>query len=112
MTAATNTPPQEPATYWTGEHVVCECTFTLRSGALVDPTAVFFKYTPPGLTEVVLTYTGSGPLVRVSTGLYQVDLDTTGITTGRWRERWLSTGNGAGAIERYFEVKPSMQASP
>jgi hypothetical protein len=117
MTTASNTPPQDPQTYIIGTVVTCQCIFANGYDALgapvyVDPGAVYFKYKPFGLGEVVLTYGVDAALVRISAGIYKVLLDTTGGPVGRWRERWVSTGNGAGAIERYFDVAASALPYP
>ncbi len=117
MTQASNQPPQEPASYWIGTSVTNQVEFIasyddLGDPVYVDPTNVYFKYTPHGLSELALTYGVDAALVRVSAGIYTVVLDTTSQPTGRWKVRWVSTGSAPGAIERYFEVRKSMQASP
>lgn len=85
---------------------------SLGAPIYVDPTNVYFKYTPPVGSEIVLTYGVDAALVRVSLGIYTVVIDTTGQPTGRWKVRWVSTGSNPGAIERYFEVRKSMQGMP
>jgi hypothetical protein len=117
MTIASNQPPQEPATYWIGTMVSNRAEFVsgydeFGSPIYIDPTAVYFKYTPYGQSEVVKRYGSDIEVIRVSAGIYTIELNTTGGPVGRWKTRWVSTGAGPGAVERYFEVRRSMQASP
>lgn len=117
MTQASNQPPQEVSTYWIGTSVTNQVEFITGYTAVgapiyIDPTNVYFKYTPPVGSELVLAYGVDAALVRLALGIYVVVLDTTSQPTGRWKVRWVSTGAAPGAIERYFEVRKSMQAMP
>jgi hypothetical protein len=83
----------------------------------VDPTAVAFSYAviPPGSatrsTTVVLNFTPgtSTPAVNVigklSTGIYQVWIDTTGLP-GDWTYDWTSSGTGQAAESTKMYVTP------
>lgn len=69
--------------------------FTNSAGALIDPTTVKFTYWVNDANPVVLTYGVDVGLIRVSTGVYEYDLDTTPIPVGSTvtAQAW-STGVG------------------
>lgn len=94
--------------YENGDRVRVFGTFTdtTGSGANIDPTAVRFKYQPPGSTTVTRTYGASTHIVKSTTGAYYVDLVPT--VRGIWRTRWDSSGVGTAASESQFTVKPGL----
>ena len=85
--------------------------------AFTDPTQVdFYWITPtdwastatPGPISGHLTYstsTGDPEIVRVSTGIYYVDLNAT--EEGRWRYKWSASGTVNGTFEGTYEVGES-----
>jgi type II secretory pathway pseudopilin PulG len=84
-----------------GTVAVITATFTDSTGALADPTNIFLEYAiaPPASpygTPATITFTGSsapavGTCFRLSTGAYQVWLDTT-AQPGYWVFDLESTG--------------------
>jgi len=90
--------------------------FTSISGTVVDPDIVTFQYVLPNTSPVSFTYTnGSGDpthtIVRVSTGNYYANVNTTGLA-GNWTWRWagkpgpsgLDTTHTAVAVEGVVTV--------
>lgn len=72
-----------------------------------DPTAVTFSYRNPAGTTTTLTYDTDAALVKVSAGVYYVDLDLS--TAGVWYYRFRGTGTVVAAgPDSYLEVKPSI----
>lgn len=78
---------------------------------LADPSNITFQWINPtdypstSMSGVYTYSTGTGDIVRSSTGLYYVDLNTT--EEGRWYYRWLVSGLVNGSFEGSFEVEPS-----
>jgi hypothetical protein len=94
--------------YDCGDQVIMQGTFTVAAtGALIDPTNVFFQYKAPTLPVTIVTWQfGVDPEVtNSSVGVYQVTLTVN--TTGNWHYRFYSTGTGTGAAEGAFNVKSS-----
>jgi len=81
--------------------------FQSPSGTLIDPSTVKLDVITPDNVLTTTTYGGSGPypITRVSTGIYQASLDTTG-KPGRWQYRWYATGTGQAAATNEFFVRP------
>lgn len=89
--------------YLSGNIAQFQVTFTMQAtGAVVDPTTITFKYQMNGgAFTSPWTYTSAltpsvGVIARISTGVYEVWVDTTslsGVLTGEW----VSTGTGAAA---------------
>lgn len=78
---------------------------TVPGGALIDPTAVFFRARKQNGTVIAYTYPTDVQLVRDGVGLYHVDLSTD--NPGIWKVRWYSTGTGQAAGEDRWVVAPS-----
>ena len=78
--------------------------FTGPGGVVLDPTAVTLTVTDPTGTKTI--YSG-GQVTRDATGIYHVDVDSTG-KAGTWQYEWKSTGTGqaAGGLQTVF-VDPS-----
>ncbi len=96
--------------YEVGEQVICQGVFTLVStGALVDPTNVFFQYMVPtgSATGTITTWQfGVDPEVaQLSTGVYTATINIT--RAGLWYYRWYTTGTGMAATENVFNVVSS-----
>lgn len=78
--------------------------FVNSSGALADPTTVKFYYEREDIPgETTLVYGVDGALVKESTGIYHVDLDTTS-KPGAWIYRWEGTGSVQAASRGKFTV--------
>ena len=71
-----------------------------------DPSTVTMTYIPgTGGPPVTWTY-GVGPfIVKVNTGIYTAELDTTD-TGGRWQVKWEGTGACAAVSIQGFQVVP------
>jgi hypothetical protein len=77
--------------YLVGALVTVTGTYTNhQTGALTDPTDAKVDVVSPNGTTVTYAYTDVSTLVRrVSTGIYQFDVNTTALP-GRWEYRWWS----------------------
>jgi len=94
--------------YYVGNQVICQAVFTLVStGALVDPTDVYFQVKVPEPPGTITTYHyGVDPEVaRLSVGTYTSTINIT--DDGIWYQRWYSTGTGMAAAESRIDAKPS-----
>jgi len=89
--------------YTEGDTAVCRGEFKDANGAYQDPTTVKFVFEPPGAAAVEYTYLTDSQIVRVSAGIYTVDLDTTD-KPGTWYYRFYSTGTGKAAEQNQFHV--------
>lgn len=97
--------------YDEGDLIVCTGTFIdpdnldpSGNPSPIDPTTVEFRYSvrraqgsPPG-PVMTLTYTDGtepapGQLVRIGEGVYEAQVDSTGLP-GYWTARYVSTGLG------------------
>ena len=100
-----------------GDLVRVIATFKDASDALIDPTSVSFQYKSAKTgTLVELLYGTDAALVRVSLGVYRVDIDTT-PAGGVWLWRFFSLGTGQGAMDGTFFVyqstmTPSTESDP
>lgn len=66
--------------------------FTSFAGAAVNPDIVTLQYLAPGQPLRTLTWTNptgdpSGTIVKTGTGIFQADVDTTGLP-GVWAYEW------------------------
>lgn len=92
--------------YVSGSLVRVTGTFTDVNGSLVDPTTVTLKYKVGGGSIITLTFAGGG-LTKQSTGIYYVDLDTTGFTGPNyqtWTLEWIGTGTCVSISNDTFNV--------
>ena len=83
-------------------------TFLNVSGVATDPTTVTFKYKKDAGSTTTLTYAGGG-VTKSSTGVYYVDLDTTGWAgpdTQTWVMEWIGTGTVVAIAGDSFKVSP------
>jgi hypothetical protein len=93
-------------TYVSGSLVRVSGAFTGNNGAVLDPTVVKVAVLEPGaIVPTVKTYGTDAEVVKDGTGQYHLDIDAN--TSGVWRYRWFSTGNGQAANESAFEVAVS-----
>ena len=93
--------------YDIGDQVVCTAVFTnATTGAVVDPTAVYFQIKNP-VTSAITTYQyGVDPeVLNPTTGTYTIAVNVT--VHGIWFYRWYSTGTGMAAGEGRFDAKSS-----
>lgn len=89
-----------------GDVVICEATFTTAAtGALIDPTDVYFQTKTSGGTIVTYHYGVDPEVQRISTGYYRASVGA--ASDGDWFVRWYSTGTGKAAKEIKFNVKAS-----
>lgn len=95
-------------TYTDGELVKCTGTFKDENDVVADPSTVTFVYETPAGAVTELVYGTDAEVVKDSTGVYYVNLDTTGVP-GTWKYRFFSSGNGQAAAQSKFKV---MRAVP
>lgn len=75
------------------------------NGVLADPTTVTVKIRKGDGTIVVKTFPTDTDIVKDSTGVYHIDIDTD--VAGTWTVRFAGTGTVKAAIEQRFKVKDS-----
>ena len=74
--------------------------------APTDPTVVTLTFIAgTGAEPTTWTYLGTGSIVKVSTGVYSAELDTTSAP-GDWQVRWKGTGACASIDVGGFPVAP------
>lgn len=88
--------------YDLGDVVRVTGTWTDSGGTATDPGTIAFTYTDPNGTATTLTYVTDAAVVKLSTGVYYVDV--TANLEGTWFWRWVSTVSGAAADEGQFAV--------
>ena len=99
-----------PSTHDIGDIVRITGTFTDTGGTNADPTTVHFLYDTPTSTAPTTatrtsTSTGAvGGITRASTGVYYVDITSTG--QGLYETRFTSTGVIGASVESWFSVRP------
>lgn len=82
--------------------------FTTAAGAYQDPSMVRVVIETPTGVQTSYTYNVGLNVVKDSTGVYHVDIDTTGHP-GVWLYRWYSTGTGQTATtDDAFQVLPAV----
>ena len=92
-------------TYDIGDKVRETVTFKNASSAVADPTAVKCHVEVPSGGVTTNTYAVStGNIVRTGTGIYYLDITTTGH--GRYEVRWDGTGTVVASVEGWFSVRP------
>lgn len=79
-----------------GNLVKLEAEYRDPANALFNPTAVSIKVTNPAGTTTTYVYGTDADLIRSSTGMYYINIDTTD-KPGKWKYRWYSTGTGQAA---------------
>lgn len=95
--------------YLAGNIAKFDVTFTTTStGAVIDPTTVKFSYSlNGGPAQDSITYTGGsagvGSIGKISTGVYETWVDTTGMV-GTLVGAWVATGTGAAAVDDFIVV--------
>lgn len=74
-----------------GTLVTITATFNSAAGTPTDPTTVTLKYSSGNPGHTTWVYGGTGSIARSGTGVYVVQLDTTGLP-GSWVGAWIGTG--------------------
>ena len=72
---------------------------------ITDPTGVIVRYRDPTGVIVVKTYGTDVEVVKVSTGIYY--LDVVANVSGEWTYRWEGSGACVAVTEDSFYVEPS-----
>ena len=94
-----------PTPTYAGTAVTTTATFTIPPSATpVDPSTVVLKYQAGSAAPVVWTYLGTGSIVKVATGVYSAELDTTSLA-GEWTVEWIGTGACAAVSVSTFPVQ-------
>lgn len=88
-----------------GDLVRVTATFTSPLGVPTDPDAITFRLYDPYGELTVYVYATDAELVRLSEGVYVVDIDAE--RAGTWKYRFEATGNGQAACEGSFDVDQS-----
>lgn len=87
-----------------GNLVHLESEFRDAAEALFNPTVVKISITTPAGDTTEYVYGTNVELIRSSTGIYYINVNTTD-KPGRWRYRWWSTGTGqASSSNKIFDV--------
>lgn len=92
-------------TFDKGDLIRCTATFTTSAGVALDPSAVIFETKDPDGNVTTLIYGEDDEVVKLSTGVYYVDVDAD--QAGQWWCRFYSTGTGQAAEEEKFIVNSS-----
>lgn len=94
--------------YMSGSLITSTATYFDENGDAADPTVVTLKYKTGSGATITAVYP-SLPVTRVSTGVYQAELDTTGFTGPAqqlWTVQWAGTGNVQAIAVSHFQVTP------
>lgn len=85
--------------------------FTLRddTNALIDPSTLVARIENPSGTATTYTYGTDAQAVKIATGRYRIDFNTTGLAAGTYTMRIVTTGTGATAVEGKFIIAESIQ---
>ena len=90
-------------TYDIGDKIRETCTFANAAGTATDPTAITCHVEKPSGTVVSHTYPTSTALSKSGTGVYLIDITTTGA--GAYEIRFTGTGGVVASQETYFSVR-------
>jgi hypothetical protein len=80
-------------TYMAGELATVGVSF-VQSDAPVDPGTVTLRWAAPLAATTTWIYGVASQVARASAGVYEADIDTTGMTPGTLIYEWQSTGAG------------------
>jgi hypothetical protein len=95
----------EITNYPEGTLVTVQGTFRNSAGALADPSVVKVTTVDPDGIETTYTYLTDADVLKSSTGIYTMNIDTTS-KRGLWLYTWFSTGTGqadSGEVAFYVE---------
>lgn len=97
-------------TPWMSESLVTvTVTFLDDTGTPADPSVITLKY-KAGTADTITAVYPASPVTKVSAGIYQAELDTTGFTgPGQqpWTVQWSGTGNVQAIAVATFTVVPA-----
>ena len=97
--------PRTLRRWYAGDVLTLRATFTdPATGDLIDPAVVEFKYSISGGSVVRFVYGTNAAITRISIGLYQVVIDTTGHP-GLYNYIWASHGYGQSVISKAILVQ-------
>lgn len=109
--AAAQVTTQQTTSYDVGDFARLTATFVDDADAPSDPSAVVFKARQPDGTQITYTYGDDVEVVRVSEGVFRVDLPLT--DAGVWSYQFASTGTGQAVEEGQFLVaETAINAEP
>jgi len=92
-------------TYDIGDRIRETVAFKNASSAAADPTAVLCHVECPTGGVTTHTYAATtGEIVKSGTGVYYLDVTTTGH--GKYEVRWSGTGTVVASVEGWFSVRP------
>jgi hypothetical protein len=80
--------------YMSGTLVTTQAIFVNKAGVVADPDTITLKYKKDAGLVTVVTYP-TAPVVKISTGIYAADLDTSGWNgpdNQLWTTEWIGTG--------------------
>jgi hypothetical protein len=93
--------------YISGTLVTTQANFLNSVGAAADPDTITLKYKKDAGTVTTVTYP-TAPVVKISTGIYSANLDTSGWTGPNnqlWTTEWIGTGAVQTIGDDDFEVE-------
>ena len=76
------------------------------SGAVEDPTSVAFGYRVDGGAITTFVYGQGGSIVRVSQGVYMIEVDSTNLP-GTWVWEWQSLGAAQASVSGSLTIVPA-----
>lgn len=91
--------------YLAGDLVTVTATFTNSASVPTDPSTITLKVGRKGTSEKTYVYLTDAIVTRVSTGVYQANLDTTGYAQGQYTYFWLGTGAVQAVNDGVFAVQ-------
>ena len=89
--------------FYVAQEIQATITFTNLAGTPTDPTGATVTYR--NLTYPTTTTVDLSSLVKVSTGLYTLNIDTTAMTSGSWYLQVVSTGAVAAVAVTQFNLE-------
>jgi hypothetical protein len=95
--------------YMSGSLVTSTATFLDDTGSPADPSTITLKY-KTGTGDTVTAVYPDSPVTKVSTGVYQAELDTTGFDGPNlqlWTVEWIGTGSVQAIAVSTFQVSPA-----
>lgn len=95
--------------YMSGSLVTSTATFLDDTGTPADPDTITLKY-KAGTAGTVTAVYPDDPVTRVSEGIYQAELDSTGFTgpgLQQWTVEWIGTGTVQAIAVATFTVVPA-----
>ena len=91
--------------YLAGDLVTVTATFTNSASVVADPSTITLKVGRKGTAETTYTYGSGSVITRVSTGVYQANIDTTSYAQGQYTYFWVGTGAVQAVNDGVFAVQ-------